>query len=95
MPFPMTRNKRSFVALENLVDLIVICMESPVAANQTFLVSDGDDLSTRELFVTVSVPDCRWLAGWSIDAIDCLFAIDLAGLSLQSRGKRITGSLIL
>jgi nucleoside-diphosphate-sugar epimerase len=49
MPFSMTRNKRSFVALDNLVDLIVTCMESPAAANQTFLVSDGDDLSTSEL----------------------------------------------
>ncbi len=49
MPFSMTRNKRSFVALDNLVDLIVTCMESPAAANQTFLVSDGDDLSTAEL----------------------------------------------
>ena len=49
LPFSMTRNKRSFVALDNLVDLIVTCMESPAAANQTFLVSDGDDLSTSEL----------------------------------------------
>jgi len=49
MPFSMTRNKRSFVALDNLVNLIVTCMESPAAANQTFLVSDGDDLSTSEL----------------------------------------------
>ena len=49
MPFSLTRNKRSFVALDNLVDLIVTCMESPAAANQTFLVSDGDDLATSEL----------------------------------------------
>jgi len=49
MPFSLTRNKRSFVALDNLVDLIVTCVESPAAANQTFLVSDGDDLSTSEL----------------------------------------------
>lgn len=49
MPFSLTTNKRSFVALDNLVDLIVTCMESPAAVNQTFLVSDGDDLSTSEL----------------------------------------------
>ena len=49
MPFSMTTNKRSFVALDNLVSLIVTCMDSPAAANQTFLVSDGDDLSTSEL----------------------------------------------
>jgi nucleoside-diphosphate-sugar epimerase len=49
LPFSLTRNKRSFVAVGNLVDLIVTCLESPVAANQTFLVSDGHDLSTNEL----------------------------------------------
>jgi nucleoside-diphosphate-sugar epimerase len=37
------------VALENLVDLIVTCLSHPAAANQTFLVSDGEDLSTAEL----------------------------------------------
>jgi len=49
LPFAMTRNKRSFVALDNLVDLITTCIESPAASNKTFLVSDGDDLSTSEL----------------------------------------------
>ena len=42
-------NRRSLVALDNLVDFIMTCMEHPKAANQTFLVSDGNDLSTAEL----------------------------------------------
>jgi nucleoside-diphosphate-sugar epimerase len=37
------------VGLDNLVDLIVICITHPAAANQTFLVSDGEDVSTSEL----------------------------------------------
>lgn len=45
----MTDNRRSLVALDNLVDLIVTCMNHPEAANQTFLVSDGEDLSTADL----------------------------------------------
>ncbi len=49
MPFTMTSNKRSFVALDNLIDLIVTCIESPATAQQIFLVSDGADLSTSEL----------------------------------------------
>jgi nucleoside-diphosphate-sugar epimerase len=52
IPLPLgavTHNRRSFVALDNLVDLIVVCISHPAAANQTFLVSDGDDLSTVEL----------------------------------------------
>ena len=43
------RNQRSLVALDNLVDFIVTSLSHPQAANQTFLVSDGYDLSTTEL----------------------------------------------
>ncbi len=43
------QNRRSLVALDNLVDLILTCVSHPDAANQTFLVSDGQDLSTTEL----------------------------------------------
>jgi len=52
MPLPLgaiRHNRRSLVALDNLVDLIVTCIDNPAAANQTFLVSDGEDLSTTEL----------------------------------------------
>lgn len=52
VPLPLasvTHNRRSFVALDNLVDLLITCIDHPAAANQTFLVSDGEDLSTAEL----------------------------------------------
>ena len=49
LPFGSIHNKRSLVALDNLVDLIITCISHPAAANQTFLVSDGDDLSTTQL----------------------------------------------
>ena len=49
LPLGSTNNKRSFVALGNLVDLIVTCIDHPAAANQTFLVADGEDLSTTDL----------------------------------------------
>lgn len=42
-------NKRSLVSVYNLVDLIKVCIEHPHAANQTFLVSDGNDLSTTAM----------------------------------------------
>lgn len=54
VPLPLggiTENRRSLVALENLVDLIVTCIDHPAAANQTFLVSDGEDLSTAGLLL--------------------------------------------
>lgn len=49
LPLGAIHNKRSLVSLDNLVDLIVTCIHHPDAANQTFLVSDGEDLSTTEL----------------------------------------------
>ena len=49
LPLGLVRNKRSLVAIDNLVDLIVTCIDHPAAAGQTFLVSDGEDLSTPEL----------------------------------------------
>lgn len=49
LPLAAVRNRRSLVALDNLVDLIVTCIDHPAAANQTFLVSDGEDLSTPDL----------------------------------------------
>lgn len=58
VPLPLaavTENRRSLVALDNLVDLIVTCLSHPAAANQTFLVSDGEDLSTADLLKRVGV----------------------------------------
>ena len=49
LPLGAVHNRRSLVALDNLVDFIVVCLTHPLAANQTFLVSDGQDLSTPEL----------------------------------------------
>jgi hypothetical protein len=49
LPLGTIHNQRSLVALDNLVDLIVTCLTHPAAANQTFLVSDGEDVSTTEL----------------------------------------------
>lgn len=54
LPFGAVANKRSFVALDNLVDFIFVCLEHPAAANETFFVSDGLDLSTPELLRRLS-----------------------------------------
>lgn len=49
LPLGAVHNKRSLVALDNLVDLIITCIDHPAAANEIFLAGDGDDLSTTEL----------------------------------------------
>lgn len=50
LPLGSINNKRSLVALDNLIDLIINCIDNPAAANQIFLVSDDEDLSTTALF---------------------------------------------
>lgn len=51
VPLPLggIYNKRSLVGIDNLVDLIIRCIDHPAAANQIFLAGDGEDLSTTEL----------------------------------------------
>ncbi len=51
LPFGLIKNKRSMVALDNLVDLIVVCLKHPKARNEVFLVSDDKALSTKDLLV--------------------------------------------
>jgi nucleoside-diphosphate-sugar epimerase len=49
LPFGSVHNKRSLVALDNLVSFIIHCIDHPKAANEVFLISDGEDVSTTEL----------------------------------------------
>jgi len=53
LPFSLVHNVRSMVYLDNLVDLIVCCVESTKAANKIFLVSDNDDLSLKGIISSV------------------------------------------
>ncbi|MEA1988865.1 MAG: NAD-dependent epimerase/dehydratase family protein, partial [Pseudomonadota bacterium] len=57
LPLGAVHNQRSLVALDNLVDFIELCADkekSPKAANQVFLISDGEDVSTSELLRKVA-----------------------------------------
>jgi nucleoside-diphosphate-sugar epimerase len=52
VPLPLgalRHNRRTLVAIDNLVDLIVTCVDHPAAANQVFLAGDGEDISTADL----------------------------------------------
>lgn len=49
LPLAAIDNRRSLVAIDNLVDMIVTCIDHPAAENEIFLVSDGEDLSTPDL----------------------------------------------
>jgi len=54
LPLGSIHNKRSFVSIDNLVDCIATVLQSSNAAGQTFLVSDGHDLSTPELIRSIA-----------------------------------------
>jgi len=57
LPFGAIHNRRSLVALDNLVNFIVLCADrdkSPKAANEVFLISDNDDVSTTQLLRKVA-----------------------------------------
>lgn len=54
LPLAAVHNQRSLVALDNLVSFMQLCCVHPQAANQTFLISDGEDISTTELLRRVA-----------------------------------------
>jgi nucleoside-diphosphate-sugar epimerase len=49
LPLGAIDNRRSLVAIGNLTDLVLTCIDHPAAAGEIFLVSDGEDLSTTQL----------------------------------------------
>ncbi len=84
LPLGSINNKRSLVALDNLVDFIWTCVEHPAAANQLFLVSDDHDLSTTELL--------HALAGY-LGSPDRVFSFPPSLLSLTGRFLRKSDEL--
>jgi nucleoside-diphosphate-sugar epimerase len=93
VPLPLggVQNKRSLIGLDNLVELLILCADHPAAAGKTFLVSDGEDLSTPELLRHMAV---------SIGRPALLFPVPvsllrLAGSALGKRAEidRLVGSL--
>jgi nucleoside-diphosphate-sugar epimerase len=54
LPLGSVSNKRSFVFVGNLADLIILTAVHPNAGGQVFLVSDGQDISTTELFKKIA-----------------------------------------
>lgn len=55
LPFALIKNQRSMIGIDNLIDLLIKCIENPKAAGKTFLVSDGQDISTPDLINSISI----------------------------------------
>lgn len=89
LPFgAVTQNRRSLLALGNLVNLIGICIDHPRAVGQTFLASDGEDLSTAQLLRRL---------GAAIGRPARLLAVPPGALDLGARvlGKRAVARRLL
>ena len=54
LPLSLVRNKRSMIGIDNLVDLLIQCIDHPEASGKTFLASDGKDLSTPEFIKLIA-----------------------------------------
>lgn len=91
LPFGSIHNKRSLVALDNLVDLILTCINHPAAANEVFLVSDGEDLSTTDLLSRVATALGK--KSRLIPINQQLLEIALKLIGKKDLGQRLCGSL--
>lgn len=94
IPLPVAcinNNKRSLVSVTNLVDLIVNCIDHPKAANEVFLVSDDQDVSTSEMVEYMAKAMGR--PTWQIPVP--LWCYNLVGKLLGKKDvvDRLTGSL--
>ncbi len=93
LPLGAIRNRRSLLYLGNFVDAIRVCIEHPAAAGQTFLLDDGEPVSTPELIRAVARAmgrPARFLAA-------PVGVLELAGALLGKRTAvaRLTGSLFV
>ncbi len=91
LPLGAIHNKRSLLALDNLVSFIIHCIEHPRAANEVFLISDGTDVSTTELLQRVS----RALNRPSRLVPVPVFLMEVVAMLIRKRGltQRLFGSL--
>ncbi|AVE07862.1 UDP-glucose 4-epimerase family protein [Pseudomonas sp. R11F] len=91
LPFGAIHNARSLVALDNLVDLIITCVSHPAAANQTFMVSDGEDLSTTTLLRKMASALGKPARLLPVPAV--LLSVGANMLGKRSLSQRLCGSL--
>lgn len=91
LPFGSIYNQRSLVGLDNLVDLIITCINHPAAANQVFLAGEGQDLSTTELLQRVAKAAGKPSRLVSVPSFLLMFGAILFGR--KAAAQKLLGSL--
>ncbi len=87
------RNRRSLLYVGNLADAIVTCLDHPAAAGRTYMVADGEDVSTPELFQRVGVALERPARLRKVPLFILGFGASLLGRT--SDYSRVTGDLVV
>lgn len=93
LPLGRVRNRRSLVYVGNLADALVTALEHPAAAGETFLVSDGEAVSTPDLVRAIGRA-----VGRQARLLPVPVALLRAAGTLTGRGaavERLTGSLVV
>ncbi len=93
LPLGSVTNSRSYIALENLADVTIRCIDHPAARNELFHVSDGEDLSTPEMLRAIA-------GGMDKEAVLLPFPVQLIRMAAQMLGQRdaarqVCGSLAI
>lgn len=91
LPLGAIHNKRSLVALDNLVDLIITGIFHPASANQVFLAGDGEDMSTTELLRRIG--DALGRPARLLPLPTSLLVVGAALLGRRDMAQRLCGSL--
>ena len=91
LPFGSIVNRRSFLGVENLADLICRALEHPHAVGRVWLASDGEDLSTPELVQAIAAAHACAARVWSCP-VPLLRAAGVA-LGKGAEVRRLTDSL--
>jgi len=91
LPFGSINNLRSLVSVDNLCDLILCCVDHPVAAGQTFMVSDDEDLSTTDLLNRTAF--AMGLKTSQINVPQKLLELSASLLGQSNFAQRLFGSL--
>ena len=91
LPLARARNRRSMISIENLVEIIIACAESAAAANQLFLVSDGDDVSTPQLVQALAKGMGRSAKLWALPMWTVALCAKVTGRSAAY--QQLCGSL--
>ena len=91
LPLGAIHNRRSLVALDNLVDLIIRCINHPAAAGQVFLAADGEDLSTSDLLRRMA--KAMGQPSRLIPVPGCVLQLGGALLGKRKVSQRLLGSL--